>query len=441
MKEQTKRALKIIGLVVLGLIAAIFVFIGVEYTFRGSPLSHVTTVGDLGRVRRAAPPVSDSLFQRTMELYTKTPLYPGSDVAVLANGDALYPRLFRDLRGARESITLQLYYFEPGRMADSLKAIISERARAGVAVYFLGDAFGTQNMTKDYVDSLRQAGVKVAIFRPVHWYSLQKAQNRSHIRVVVVDGHVGYTGGFGIADKWFGNGHTENEWRDTNARFTGPAVDQLQATFADGWVEATGQLLDGDFFFPREARDPGGVARAGLFHSAPTIGSTAAERFLALSIAGAHRTLYVTNSYFVPDDDFRRLLIAAARRGVDVRVLTAGPRTDVKVTRWAGRDRYGELLRGGVKVYEFQPGMMHAKTLVVDGVWSSIGTMNFDNRSVVFNDESNLNILDAGVGHTMDSLFLDDLRWSKQITLPEFERRGIGDRIMETVSTVLSRLL
>jgi cardiolipin synthase len=419
----------------------LFLFIGVEYTFRGSPLSHVTTVGDAGQIRRAAPPVSDSLFQRTMELYTKTPLYPGSDVQVLANGDALYPRLFRDLRGARESITLQLYYFEPGRMADSLKGIVTERARAGVAVYFLGDAFGTQNMTKGYVDSLRQAGVKVAIFRPVHWYSLQKAQNRSHIRVVVVDGHVGYTGGFGIADKWFGNGHTEDEWRDTNARFTGPAVDQLQATFADGWVEATGQLLDGDFFFPREARDPEGVARAGLFHSAPTIGSTAAERFLALSIAGAHRTLYVTNSYFVPDDDFRRLLIAAAHRGVDVRVLTAGPKTDVKVTRWAGRDHYGELLRGGVKVYEFQPGMMHAKTLVVDGVWSSIGTMNFDNRSVVFNDESNLNILDAGVGHTMDSLFLDDLRWSKQITLPEFERRGLGDRIMEKVAIVMSRLL
>ncbi|HEU4643745.1 MAG TPA: phospholipase D-like domain-containing protein [Gemmatimonadaceae bacterium] len=421
----------------LWLLLFVFAFIGVEYTTRGTPLSRVSAIGDHG----GPPGAADSLFERTMELFTGITLDPGNRVEVLANGDETYPRLWRDLRSARQSITLQMYYCKPGRMADTLKAIISEQARRGVRVLFLHDAFGSQNLTDGYLDSLRAAGVKVAIFRPVHWYSLHKAQSRSHIRVVVVDGRIGYTGGFGIDDKWFGDGHSADEWRDTNVRFTGPAVAQLQATFAAGWVEATGQLLTGDLFFPHEPPQPGAVQLAALFHSAPTIGSTPAERYLALSIAGARKTLYITNSYFVPDDDFRNLLERAARRGVDVRVLTAGQKTDVKVTLWAGRDRYPDLLDAGVKIYEYQPTMMHAKTLVVDGVWSSIGTMNFDNRSMVFNDESNLLVLDPDVGARMDSLFLDDLRYSKEIEAKQFERRGVGEKIMERGATLLSRVL
>ncbi|HEX6534457.1 MAG TPA: phospholipase D-like domain-containing protein, partial [Gemmatimonadaceae bacterium] len=332
-------------------------------------------------------------------------------------------------------------YCKPGRMADTLAAILSDRARAGVRVLFLHDAFGSQDLTEGYLDSLRAAGVRIAIFRPVHWYSLHKAQSRSHIRVVVVDGRVGYTGGFGIDDKWFGNGHARDQWRDTNVRFTGSAVAQLQATFAAGWAEATGQLLTGELFFPRvpPADDPAQLAA--LFHSAPTIGSTPAERYLALSIAGARRTLYIANSYFVPDEDFRRLLVRAAKRGVDVRVLTAGPRTDVEITLLAGRDTYDELLAGGVRVYEYQPTMMHAKTLVVDGSWSSIGTMNFDNRSMVFNDESNLLVLDPVVGARMDSLFLDDLRYAKEIRRPEFDRRGVVERLLEQGAALWGRLL
>lgn len=426
-----------IAVATLGAVVALFVVIGVEYSTRGTPLARVTAVGD----PTGLPPVSDTLFRRTMDLYTGTRLAPGNRVDVLPNGDATYPRLWRDLRSAQRSITLQLYYATPGRMADTLRAILSERARAGVRVLFLHDAFGSQNLTAGYMDSLRAAGVEVAVFRPVHWYSLHKAQSRSHIRVVVVDGRVAYTGGFGISDKWFGDGHTDDSWRDTNARFTGPAVAELQATFAAGWGEATGQLITGDLFFPLAPPEPGSVALATLFHSAPTIGSTPAERFLALTIASAKRRLYIANSYFVPDEDFRRLLVAAARRGVDVRILTAGPKTDVRTTRWAGRAHYGELLRGGVKVYEYQPSMMHAKTIVVDDLWSSIGTMNFDNRSMAFNDESTLLVLDAAVGAAMDSLFLDDLRYAREITLARYERRGWLARVLEAGAGVWTRLL
>lgn len=424
-------------LVVLVLVLLIFAFIGAEYSLRGMPLARVKAIGD-----SAGPPgISDPLFERSMVLFTGTTLHTGNAIRILVNGDNSYPPLWDDLRSATESITLQTYFFKPGRMADTLAGIIRERASAGVRVLFLFDAFGSQGLSDGYLDSLRAAGVNVASFRPVHWYSLHKAQHRSHIRVVVVDGRVGYTGGFGIADDWYGDGRSANQWRDTNVRFTGPAVAQLQATFAAGWVEATGDLISGDVFFPPEPRCSDSAQLAGLFHSAPTIGSTPAGRFVALTIAGARERLYITNSYFVPDDDIAEMLVRAARRGVDVRVLTAGEKSDVKITRWAGRGRYEKLLEGGVRIYEYQPAMMHAKTLVADGLWSSVGTMNFDNRSMVFNDESNLLVLDPAIGAAMDSLFLDDIGYASEITLPVFARRGLVARARERAALTLSRLL
>jgi cardiolipin synthase A/B len=438
MLKKRRSRFEIGALVTVGLIALLFAFIGIAYSTRGTPLETVRAFGDPS----GPPAVSEPLFRHTVELYTGAALAPGGRVEVLPNGERTYPRLWADLRSATRSITVQMYFYEPGRVADTLKAILSERARAGVRVLFLHDAFGAEELSKDYIDSLRAAGVHDASFRPVHWYSLHKAQTRSHIRVVVVDGRVGYTGGFGIADKWLGDGHSEDQWRDTNVRFTGPAVAQLQAAFAAGWVEATGQLITGELFFPLQQWQADGAGPlAGLLHMAPTIGSTPAERFLALSIAGARKRLYIANSYFVPDDDFRRLLIAAAKRGVDVRVLTTGPKTDVKTTRWAGRARYEELLEGGVKIYEYMPTMMHAKTLVADGLWSSVGTMDFDNRSLAFNDESNLNVLDAAVAATMDSLFLDDLKYAHEIKLQEFRRRSLVERALEGWATAMSRLL
>jgi cardiolipin synthase len=428
--------MKTVGLIVLGLLVAVFAFIGILYSTRGTPLKTVRAFGD----ENGPPPVGDTLFRQTMELLTSSELTPGNHVEVMINGDQTYPRLFDDLRSARETITMQMYYCQPGAMADSFKTILSDRAKAGVRVLFLVDAFGAQNLSEEYFDSLSQAGVKVAQFRPVHWYSLHKAQSRSHIRVVVVDGRTSWTGGFGIADKWFGDGRSKESWRDTNARFTGPAVRQHQATFVAGWVEATGELLTGPLFFPEPMVSDTGVD-ASLMHLAPTIGSTPAERFLALSIAGARKTLYITNSYFVPDDDFRRLMTNAVKRGVDVRILTTGAETDIKTTWYAGRGHYEELLRGGVRVYEYQPSMMHAKSLVVDGIWSSLGTMNFDNRSLVFNDESQINVLDPAFGATMDSIFLEDLKYAREIVLDEFQKRPWTNKLLERGATALGRVL
>ena len=429
------RALKRLSVVLGVLIVLGFALIGILTVTRGSPVRSVLAVGD-----DRLPGVRDSLFVRTLQLFAGVQIEPGNKVEVLANG-ATYPRLWEDIRSARQTLTIQMYFSKPGVVADSLAKYLAERARAKVRVLLLMDAFGSQGLRGEWADNLAKTGVEIAWLRPLHWYTLHKAVQRSHVRSVVVDGRVGYTGGFGIADYWLGNGRSEDQWRESNARFEGRSVAQLQAMFAAGWAEATGELITGDVFFPPPSFAEPGTVAAGVLHFVPTIGSTPAERFLALSITGARRSLYISNSYFVPDDDFRAMLIRAAKRGVDVRVLTAGDKSDVKTTLYAGRARYPELLKGGVRVYEYQPTMMHAKTLVADGVWSTVGSLNFDNRSLVFNNESNIVALNDRVGATLDSLFMSDLRYSKEIKLSEFERRSWSDKLIEWGANTLQRVL
>lgn len=430
--------MRVVKRVVAGLaivVVLVFALIGVLSVTRGSPVRHVLAIGD-----DQLPSVRDSVFFRTLELFASVHIEPGNRVEVLVNGDT-YTRLWQDIRSARQTLTVQMYFSKPGVVADTMAMYLAERARAKVRVLLLLDAFGSQGLAGQWTDDLKAAGVEVAWLRPLHWYSLHKATQRSHVRVVVADGRVGYTGGFGLADYWLGDGRSENEWRESNVRVEGPSVAQLQATFAAGWAEATGELITGALFFPPAAFAKVGPVQAGVLHSVPTIGSTPAERFLALSISGARRTLYVSNSYFVPDDDFRDLLIRAAKRGVDVRILTAGDKTDIKTTLYAGRARYAELIRGGVRIYEYQPTMMHAKTFVVDGVWSTVGSLNFDNRSLVFNNESNLVALDERVGAHLDSLFMEDLRYSQEITLADIARRPWYERLLGWGATTLQRIL
>ncbi|MDQ3995886.1 MAG: phospholipase D-like domain-containing protein [Gemmatimonadota bacterium] len=433
MEHVTNVAFLVFGLLVGGL-----ALIGVLSAVRDTPLESVRALGD-----DQPPAVTDPLFMETVELLSRTALQPGHHIEVLSCGDETYPGLWDDLRAARHSITIQQYYCKPGRMADTLQEILAARAGEGVSVFFLYDAFGS-SLPRQYFAELRRAGVKTAAFRPLKLTALNKVHHRSHIRVVVVDGRVGYTGGFGIDDKWFGNGRQKDQWRDTNARFTGPAVRQLQATFATCWVEATGELFTGRLLFPdggSEAAASEDGMLAGVLHATPSVGSTEAERFFALSIAGARKTLYITNSYFVPDRDFRRLIGDAARRGVDTRVLTTGAETDVRSTLYAGRARYEQLLVAGVRIYEYRPTMMHAKTLVVDGTWVSVGTMNADNRSLSFNEEVNLLALDSTLGASLDRLFFEDLQHADEVKLDEFRRRPWRQKLIERAAYGMWRVL
>jgi cardiolipin synthase len=408
--------------------------IGFLHLTRGTAVRHVQGVAFDG----IPIGVNEPQFPLVVTMMTGASLAPGNRVEVRLNGDETYQRLWADLRSSQRSITLQLYYGAPGRMADTLGQILVERAKAGVRVFVLYDAFGTVDIPADQREALREGGVIVEPFRPIRLSTLHLAQNRSHVRGIVIDSRIGWTGGFGIDDKWLGDGRTNGSWRETNVRFEGPAVRQLQAAFAASWVEATGVLFTG-----RATLDlhDNGVAAAGLLYTSPTLGSTAAERFYALSIAGARKTLYITNAYFAPDRNFIDLLAAAARRGVDVRILTAGARTDINVVRWAGRAWYDTLLTAGVRIYEWQPTTLHAKTFVVDGAWSAIGSMNFDNRSMALNDEATLMVLDTTIGDQMTRVFFDDLTRAEEIMITTFRQRSWFQRLREWGANLLTRML
>ncbi len=423
-----------VALWTLGVIVAAFALIGFLTVTRGTAVRHVRGVSDQG----APAAVSEPEFPLAVTMLTGAWMAPGHRVEVMLNGDGTYDRLWADLRSARRSITLQLYYGNAGRMATTLHEILRERAAAGVRVLILYDAFGTIDMPAADIRDLRDAGAEVAPFRPIRLSTLHIAQNRSHVRGIVIDGRIGWTGGFGIDDKWFGDGLTAESWRETNVRFEGPAVRQLQAAFVAAWVEATGVLFSGR---PTVAPAENGTVTAGLLYTTPTLGSTAAERFLAVSIAAARRTLYMTNAYFAPDPDFVALLAGAARRGVDVRILTAGPRTDVNIVRLAGRASYDTLLSAGVRIYEWLPTTLHAKTFVIDGDWSTIGSINFDNRSMALNDEATLMVLDPTVGEQMNRIFTEDLGHAQEITLATFRQRSWLQRLAERGANMITRLL
>jgi cardiolipin synthase len=429
--------IKYIAIAALLLFALVLALIGILSVTHDTPVRNVIAEGD----KDGPPSIADSLFSRSIELYTGTHIDPGNKIQILLNGDGTYPQLWKDLASAQRTITVQMYYSQPGAVADTMAKYLIEKARQKVRVLLLLDAFGSQPLKREWLERVKAAGVEVVWLRPLRWYSLQKAAQRSHVRVVVVDGRIGYTGGFGLADYWLGDGHHEDQWRETNVRFEGPTVAALQATFAAGWAEATGELLTGDMFFPKSSFAEVGKMKAGLMHSVPSMGSTPAERFLALTIAGARKSIYISNSYFVPGENFMQLLLAAQGRGVDVRVITVSKKTDVKTTWYAGRTYYEKLLEGGVKIYEYQPTMMHAKSMVVDGIWSYVGSMNFDNRSLSFNDESLLVAFDPGVGAEMNSIFMDDIKSSQEMKLDEFRKRPLSNKILEWCAQKLRRVL
>jgi cardiolipin synthase A/B len=283
-------------LILLGPLLLALAIVGFLSLTRGTPVKMVVTEGDEG-----PPPPTDSLFERTMELFTGTHISPDNTVEQLLNGDETFPRLWQDLRAAQSTITVQMYYSLPGNVSDTMAAILKERARAGVRTLFLLDGFGSLRMPRSWVESLREAGVEVEVIRKLKWYTLHHATDRPHARAVVIDGRIGYTGGFGLADYWLGDGRQHGQWRETNVRFTGPAVMQLQSAFASAWAETRGELLTGELFFPRSGFQPTGTVHAGLMYTAPTAGSTPGERFFALTIAGARHRLILRPGHRLPE--------------------------------------------------------------------------------------------------------------------------------------------
>jgi cardiolipin synthase len=376
------------------------------------------------------PPLAagDPAFAATMEAHTGSPILGGNHVDVLLNGDEIFPAKLAAIRAARATIAYAEYFYADGQPAREIAEALAERCRAGVSARILLDGFGTLSMPAEYVTMLKDAGCHVATFRPLGRVSLGRHNNRNHRRILVVDGRLAITGGSGVSDKWTGNGRVEGHWRDTDVRIAGPAVQGVQSAFLENWREATGELLGGAGYFPE--RRVAGDARVQVIKSSPAGGSYEMHTMYLLAIAAARRSIELTNPYFLPDGPMEEALLAAAARGVRVVALTPGT-IDHNVVRAASRRGFGRLLRAGIEIAEYQPALLHAKTMVVDGVWATVGSTNFDNRSFALNDELNVVLYDRAVVARLAAAFAADLRHARRVTYEAWQARGLRTKLLE----------
>ena len=376
--------------------------------------------------------VRDLAFLQTMHALTGSALSEGNRVDVLRNGVQIFPSMLAAIRAAAKTINLEFYIYWDGEVGKTFAQALAERARAGVTVNVILDAVGSATMSPELVEFLRRNGVNVEWFHPIRWYTLSRVNHRTHRKLLIVDGTVGFSGGVGIADNWLGDADSRDHWRETMVRVEGPVVTQMQFAFMDNWVKSRGELLTGLDYFPRI--EPRGPHLTQVVKSSPSEGSSAVKLLYVVSIVSATRSIYISNAYFVPDRDTIRALEGAVRRGVDVRVIVPGEYTDVPIARHAGRLFYAQLLLRGIRIFEYQPTMMHAKTMVVDGVWTTIGSSNFDDRSFRLNDEVNVNVHDEAIATQMEQMFFEDLARSEEITPPRWIRRPWLDRVKERVA-------
>ena len=379
----------------------------------------------------AAPAVTDLEFERLLEALTGSCVTGGNSVTILRNGCRIFPAMLDAIRNAETTIDFATYVYWTGSIAEEFVVALEERARAGVEVNVLLDAVGAAKMDRDLVQRLKDAGAVVVWFRPPRWYTLHKLDNRTHRKILVVDGRVGFTGGVGIAEEWTGDCEDEDHWRDTHLRVEGPAVRGLYGGFLENWVEATRTIMAGTHLPPLMPEAGRGRTRAHVTRSSASSGSTEAEELFYLAIASARERLWLTSAYFAPRSAFVQALVAAAQRGVDVQVLVNGSATDKEVVRQAGRRSYTTLLEGGVRLHEYERTMLHAKTMTVDRSWATIGSTNMDNRSLAINDELNISIFDPEVVTELDEQFEADLRGSREVKLEPWRQRPVSARAKE----------
>jgi cardiolipin synthase len=391
------------------------------------------------RLEQEPFPLSHPAFFDTLEAYTAAPILPGHTVRILLNGDEVFPAMLKAIREAEKSITFVTYVYWRGKIADEFAEALAQRARDGLAVYLLLDSQGAKSMEEKNTVKMQEAGVHFAWFRPLKWYKFPQYNYRTHRKVLVIDGRIGFTGGIGIGDEWLGRAQDKEHWRDTCVVIEGPVVHYMQAAFAENWMEATRTMIVGDLYFP-PLHETGPVKAQGV-RSSPMESSSEVYMLYLLTLASAERTLYITTAYFLPDDFLQDKLIEAVERGVDVRVIVPGPYNDNYLLYQLARNGYGRLLKAGVKIYEYQPSFMHAKTMVADGIWGTIGSTNFDNRSFNLNDEFNLNFHSREVAQRLEEVFLKDLEQSRSISYEEWEKRPYRERFVGWLGDWIKSLL
>lgn len=379
-------------------------------------------------------PVDDPTFVRAMAHLLGPPLVDGNRIQSLLNGDDIFPAMLAALRAAEKSITLETYIYWTGKIGSEFAEVLANRAAAGVRVHVLLDWIGSDKLDEDAIEHMRRAGVEVEKYRPLRWYNVSRLNNRTHRKILVVDGKVGFIGGAGIADEWLGHAQSPEHWRDTHFRVEGPVVADLQAGFLDNWMKTRPEVLNDGRYFP--LLEPAGDALAQVFRSSPREGSNSARLMYLMSIAAARRRIRISASYFVPDDHCTEALVASANRGVEIEIVVPNHHTDIPLARRASRARWGPLLKAGIAIYEFQPTMYHCKVMLVDDHWISVGSANFDNRSFRLNDEANLNVLDKSLAEKLAIQFSEDKSMSQRITLEGWQRRPFREKLVERASTV-----
>ncbi len=384
-------------------------------------------------------PVDHPQFYRAMGMLLGPDIVKGNRIHALNNGDEIFPAMLEAIRGAEKTVLFETFIYWSGEIGDQFAEALADRARAGVKVHVLLDWVGSIKVDNRLVDTMRDAGVEVHRFHPLRWYNLGRINNRTHRKLLIVDGRLGFTGGVGIASPWTGHAQDEEHWRDSHYRVEGPVVAQMQSVMLSNWSKTTGRILHGEDYFPTLAE--AGTQQAQMFHSSPSGGSESMQLMYLIAITAAVKTIDISSAYFVPDEMARVALIAALRRGVRVRVITPGRKIDQQTVRHASRALWGELLEAGMEMYVYQPTMYHCKVVIVDGLLASVGSTNFDPRSFHLNDEANLNVYDRDFAAHLTRVFEQDLQRCKRATLQDWQRRPALEKARERMAAWLAPVL
>lgn len=394
------------------------------------------------RVTRDIPhlyTVHDAQFRRTMGVMLGPTIVAGNRVDTLLNGDQIFPAMLQAIHAAEHTITFETFIYWTGEVGKEFAEALAERARAGVKVHVLLDWVGSNKMEDDQIEAMRQAGVEILKYRPLRWYNISRINNRTHRKLLVIDGKIGFTGGVGIADKWSGNAQDPDHWRDSHFRIEGPVVAQMQAVVLDNWMKTTGKVLHGAGYFP--PLQPAGDSPAQMFSSSPSGGSESMELMYLLAITAAKKSIHLSSAYFVPDELVLQALVNAVERGVKVQVIVPGKYIDTETVRRASRGQWGDLLKAGVEIFEYQPTMFHCKVMVVDELLVSVGSTNFDDRSFRLNDEANLNVYSEEFAQHKIAIFQEDLQQSRRITLEQWQSRPLMEKLLEHTLALAAPLL
>jgi cardiolipin synthase len=372
--------------------------------------------------------IDDPAFRTSLEAFAGAPILGDNRVDILLNGEETFPALLDAIRSAERTITFEAYIFHEGKVADQIVGAFVERCKAGVRVAILLDAHGADGLPERYIQNLRDAGcILVSDFRPLRLWSLERTNKRNHRRIMVIDGRVGFTGGYGVDDTWSGNGRTEGRWRETNVRLQGPIVQSLQEAFVEHWREATSVLLGGKDYFPYPPVTVKDVpVLAQVVRSSPLQGNDAMYRVFLQAISSARTSILISTPYLLPGEQLTEALLDAVRRGVRVRVLipsvvkTSGVEF---VTQASQREAFGALLDGGVQLHEYSPALLHTKMMIIDGTWATVGSTNLDNRSMAMNDELNVMFYDRTIAKRLEEVFAADVAYSHKVSREQLENR------------------